>query len=219
MRKLICIFVSISWFSSFAQFKEGKGYVEAEFLTGSTINLFKGDLFYERVKPWLTVSYAAIVHAGYSAEVNKNWYLGGGAGFRYTSFNYEDSEFRDAFGVVQDYRPLSTHRLYIQVGPEASFCREYARKRSFEIKTILLVLLPFEASTKAETFDSRPFSSDDFNSTKYNQLINYSVAIEPSLLFGDWSLGLNGAFIFATGYEGKELLGGWNAGLSAGYNF
>ena len=45
------------------------------------------------------------------------------------------------------------------------------------------------------------------------------MAIEPSLLFGDWSLGLNGAFIFATGYEGKELLGGWNAGLSAGYNF
>ncbi len=179
--------------------------------------LFKTSFIVDRWKPWLDIAQNHSISVGYLAKGSKkNLRFGGKLGYRFSSMDYVNSEFRDLSGNVNDFRPITTTGHYLDINPECHFYFRNNLNSGFLLGANLGVSLPLNVTLAAQYFDGRSIELSSFDND-FSFFVVYSGGLSAFYLYKKLSIGLFGNYLLSKG--GQELLTGWSSGLEFRYYF
>lgn len=182
----------------------------------SPITAFGSAYDFNGVSNWTEVSFeagAGLSFRQYAGEGNQ-W------GLKFTvsrlAFGYSETEFLDNNGDLQDNRPVSTRRIYLNFEPLFAFRLAEGSGFNFDLESSIGVKLPVNAYTLALDASSNNVDVNDFDQYSYGQLSVFKAQIAPCIVWPSTRLSVFASYQFSSGID-WEILNGWSMGLNISY--
>lgn len=215
MRNRIALLLALFTCSAMAQSKEG---FSLEMFGGasSAINSFGSAYQYEGVKDWAELPFEAGAGFAFRKNAGSKQQWGLKLSVSRLAFGYRETGFTDNNGDIQELRPISTRRIYLNFSPLYSFNLYEGRSSIFALETGFSFKLPLNAYTLARDAQANNQDVDDLQNASVGILSVYQFHVAPTLVWDATRLGLPISYNMSSG-EDWELLSGWSLALSLSY--
>jgi hypothetical protein len=178
---------------------------------------FASENEFKAVEAWLpSTAFQAGFGVSYLLNVGPNHRLGIGAQVSRLLFNYANSQLTDGNGLINDFRPLSTRRVYLHIEPIYAF--RFASSTSFDwvLQTKIGVQIPVNAITLAGDAGGNDLQLQDFDRGSFGGLMVYSFSLVPTLVWDEIRLGLFFNYNLS-GINNSDGNTGFSGGLTLSY--